>query len=47
LEDPFIENGIGTVLDRLTGLMWQQATAPGEYKWSEAVTNVPAAAWAD
>jgi hypothetical protein len=32
-----IDNNDGTVLDTETGLMWQKATAPGAYTWSEAL----------
>ena len=31
-------NGDGTVTDTSTGLMWQQATAPGTYTWEQALT---------
>ena len=34
----FLNNGNGTVTDTATGLMWQQATAPGEYTWEEALS---------
>ena len=34
----FVDNGNGTVTDTATGLMWQQATAPGEYPWREALS---------
>ena len=34
----FVDNGNGTVTDKSTGLMWQQATAPGEYTWREALS---------
>jgi hypothetical protein len=30
--------GNGIVLDNVTGLEWQQATAPGTYNWEEANT---------
>ena len=33
----FIEQGDGTLIDTATGLMWQQATAPGTYTWQEAL----------
>jgi len=33
----FIDNGNGTVTDIGTGLMWQQATAPGTYTWQQAL----------
>ncbi len=36
--DRFIDNGDGTVTDIYTGLMWQQATAPGTYMWQQALT---------
>jgi len=31
-------NGDGTITDTTTGLMWQQATAPGTYTWEQALT---------
>jgi len=31
-------NGDGTVTNTATGLMWQQATAPGTYTWEQALT---------
>jgi len=37
-EDQFVDNGDGTVTDRSTGLMWQQATAPGKYTWEQALS---------
>ena len=33
----FIDNNDGTVTDMNTGLMWQQATAPGTYTWKQAL----------
>ena len=33
----FIDNEDGTVTDTSTGLMWQQATAPGGYTWQQAL----------
>ncbi len=33
----FIDNTDGTVTDMNTGLMWQQATAPGTYTWKQAL----------
>ncbi len=33
----FIDNTDGTVTDMNTGLMWQQATAPGTYTWQQAL----------
>ncbi|MFC1856590.1 DUF1566 domain-containing protein [Thermodesulfobacteriota bacterium] len=33
----FILNGNGTVTDTKSGLMWQQATAPGTYTWEQAL----------
>ena len=33
----FIDNGDGTITDTATGLMWQQATAPGTYTWQPAL----------
>jgi len=35
---PLTNNGDGTVTDKTTGLMWQQATAPGAYSWEEALS---------
>ena len=32
-----VDNGDGTVSDTGTGLMWQQATAPGTYNWEQAL----------
>ncbi len=34
----YIDNGDGTVTDTGTGLMWQQATAPDNYTWEQALT---------
>ncbi len=34
----FINNGDGTITDMSTGLMWQQATAPGECSWELALS---------
>lgn len=36
-EERFRDNGDGTVTDRSTGLMWQQATPPGTYTWQQAL----------
>ena len=33
----FSDNKNGTIIDTETGLMWQQATAPGTYTWNEAM----------
>ena len=33
----YIDNHDGTVTDNGTGLMWQQATAPGSYHWEQAL----------
>jgi hypothetical protein len=33
----FIDNGDGTVTDKATGLMWQQAAASGTYNWEPAL----------
>jgi hypothetical protein len=33
----YIDNLDGTVTDTGTGLMWQQATAPGTYSWIQAI----------
>ena len=46
----FIDNGNGTVTDTITGLMWQQATAPGTYSWKQAITyceNLTLAGYSD
>ena len=37
-QSSFVDNGDGTVTDRSTGLMWQQATAPGTYTWAQALS---------
>jgi hypothetical protein len=37
-ESQFIDNGDGTVTHTSTGLMWQQATAPGFYTWEQALS---------
>jgi len=34
----YVDNGDGTVTDTDTGLMWQQATAPGAYTWQQALS---------
>lgn len=34
-------NGDGTVTDKVTGLMWQQAVAPSTYTWSGAIAYCP------
>jgi hypothetical protein len=36
-DNNLIANGNGTVTDTSTGLMWQQATAPGKYTWQGAL----------
>ena len=36
----FINNNDGTITDTATGLMWQQATAPGTYTWQLALDYV-------
>jgi hypothetical protein len=33
----FLYTGLGTVADISTGLMWQQAIAPGSYSWKQAL----------
>jgi hypothetical protein len=33
----FVDNGDGTVTDRATGLMWQQADSGAGYKWRDAL----------
>jgi hypothetical protein len=37
MDGRYVDNGDGTVTDNCTGLMWQQATAPGAYTWTEAL----------
>jgi len=37
MEGRFVDNVDGTVTDTCTGLMWQKATAPGTYLWTEAL----------
>jgi len=34
----YVDNRDGTVTDTSTGLMWQQATAPGTYTWDQAIS---------
>jgi len=34
----FVIDGDDTVTDNLTGLMWQQNTAPGSYNWQQALS---------
>ena len=34
----FTDNADGTVTDTSSGLMWQQATAPGTYTWTQALS---------
>jgi hypothetical protein len=36
----FIDNADGTITDTATGLMWQQATAPGTYTWQQALDYI-------
>jgi len=36
--EKLIDNGNGTVTDLSTGLMWQQATAPGSHSWQNALS---------
>jgi len=48
----FVDNSDGTVTDTATGLMWQQATAPGTYTWEQALTyceslTLPAGGYSD
>jgi hypothetical protein len=46
----FLDNMDGTVTDTYSGLMWQQATAPGTYTWEEALSyceNLTLAGYAD
>ncbi|MBN2575722.1 MAG: DUF1566 domain-containing protein [Deltaproteobacteria bacterium] len=37
----YTDNGDGTVTDNVTGLMWQQAVAPGTYDWEGAKAYCP------
>lgn len=37
-ENRFTDNGDGTVTDNSTGIMWQQAIAPGTYTWEQALS---------
>ena len=37
LDNSFIDKGDGTVTETNSGLMWQQATAPGYYTWEAAL----------
>ncbi len=37
-QDDYMVNGDGTVTDRFTGLMWQQATSQNEMDWEAALT---------
>ena len=48
----FVDNNDGTITDTSTGLMWQQATAPGTYTWEQALTycenlTLPAGGYSD
>ncbi|MDD5099910.1 MAG: DUF1566 domain-containing protein, partial [Syntrophales bacterium] len=40
--DPLVDHGDGTVTDTTTGLMWQNATAPGTYTWQQALAYTEA-----
>lgn len=33
----FVDNGNGTITDKITGLMWQKEMAPGRFTWSQAL----------
>ena len=33
----FVDNEDGTILDRMTGLIWQKNSAPGTYNWEQAL----------
>ena len=37
-QSAFTDNADGTVTDTSSGLMWQQATAPGTYTWTQALS---------
>jgi hypothetical protein len=39
--ESYTDNGDGTVIDNVTGLMWQQAVPPGTYTWAQAVAYCP------
>jgi hypothetical protein len=48
----FVDNSDGTITDTNSGLMWQQATAPGTYTWEQALTycenlTLPAGGYSD
>ena len=48
--DHLIGNAGGTVTDKSTGLMWQQASGPGTYSWKQALfyaENLPLADYND
>ena len=35
----YINNGNGTITDRATGLMWQQASTPIRYTWEQSIAH--------
>jgi hypothetical protein len=37
----YTDNGNGTVIDNVTGLMWQKASSPGQYVHTQAVAYCP------
>ncbi len=37
----YIDNGDGTVTDKITGLMWQQAVPTATYTWTDANAYCP------
>jgi hypothetical protein len=39
--ESYTDNGDGTVTDKVTGLMWQQAVPPASYTWANAVAYCP------
>lgn len=39
--EAYMDNGDGTVTDKVTGLMWQQAVPAGGYTWAQAVAYCP------
>jgi hypothetical protein len=39
--ESYMDNGDGTVTDKVTGLMWQQAVAATSYTWADAVAYCP------
>jgi hypothetical protein len=39
--ESYTDNGDGTVTDKVTGLMWQQAVTSDTYIWANAVAHCP------